>query len=313
MAASRPACAFIVSTGRTGTQFFGHRLADLIEGCASFHEPGTPWPTRPLQTLRTMLQFGPLRATLGQLTPWYGSYKLSRERVRGIVGDEDAIRWLQQMRKKLLAGVDAPLYVEASGHLYGVSDLLPRAFPGCRVAFVVRDPRTWVHSALRTPEYYLYGPLDETLARLSICAPDLDGDPARERWDTMDKFEKYCWFYALSNRVMSEALAGRADASVWRFEDLFGDGREAMAELLAFLTSGEGAEHTRWSIDNDIIGNKVHSRASVGQHDWSQWTDAQIRAIEHHCRPFMDAHGYGQDAAWRARVDAVMPRARLAA
>ncbi len=261
-----------------------------------------------------MLRFGPLKATLGQLTPWYGSYKLSRERVRGIVGDDDAIKWLQQMRRRLLAGVSEPLYVEASGHLYGVSDLLPRAFPGCRIAYVVRDPRTWVHSALRTPEYYLYGPLDEALARLSPRALDFDGDPAAERWDEMDKFEKYCWFYGLANRAMSEGLDGSESARVWRFEDLFAPASHAaMGELLAFLTSAEGAEATSWVVDDAILATKVHSRASADQHDWSQWTDGQVMAIEDHCRPFMDEHGYGQEPAWRARVGAIQPPVRLAA
>lgn len=314
MANDRPACAFIVSTGRTGTQFFGHRLSELIDSCASFHEPGTPWPTRPLQTLRTMAQFGPLKATLGQLTPWYGSYKLSRERVRGIVGDDDAVRWLQQMRGKLLDGVDERLYVEASGHLYGVSDLLPQAFPGCRVALVVRDPRTWIHSALRTPEYYLYGPLDEAFAHLSIRAPDLEGDPARERWTAMDKFEKYCWFYALANRVMTDGLQAHDQARTWRFEDLFASGAPAaMRELLAFLASAAGDE-AAWRFDAGVIGTKVHSRASRGQEDWSRWSDDEVLAVERHCRPFMDAHGYGLEPAWQARVaEATDVRTLLAA
>lgn len=303
-ALERPA-VFITSTGRTGTQFFAQVLEKMIQPCQALHEPGTPWPTKPGKCLREAKLFGFYAMSLGQLTPRHCMYKLSTERWAGRISDQEAREAIYHMRRPLLEKLPQGLYVESSGHIFALQDLLDQVFHQARFIFVVRDPRTWIRSAFNTLEYYLYGPLDERPLHMSIKAPDRPADPYARLWPQMDKFAKYCWFYNALHSYVLPQMEGRANFRLYRFEDLFDTSkRDALfQDMLAFSTDVQAPFDLRWQFDPQLLEQKVHSNAGKDKLPrWQDWTPQQARTLQEHCGQWMQRFGYGQEEQWQAKI-----------
>lgn len=205
---------FIVSTGRTGTQFLASFLSEM--GADARHEPGPFW-------LRN----------------------LSNAYVSGHASPERARRLLLKTRRNL----NAPLYVEASCLVYGLVGPILDVFPDAKVIQVVRDPRTYVRSAMDWGVHRAGGrPLNLVpFRRLSPAQFDPWSLGARLDWARTRQFGRVCWNWLALNRAIRQQGQGAARFRTVRFEDIFDrergfPGLHAIAGLVDVEASDEAIE-----------------------------------------------------------------------
>ncbi len=300
---------FISSTGRTGTQFLADSLSEMIPQCRSVHEPGTLWLTKPKLFLENIKDFGLYHMSLGQLNPKYSMYTLSNLRAKGKISDDEAIHYIRKMRSHYIEKGAEELYIESSGHLFGVFDLIPQVFPDSKLIFIIRDPRNWVASALPTTEYILYGSFDWGL---SVSAEDLKEDPYHDKWHNMNKFEKYCWWYNYLNRFVMERCKNLPNIRIYRFEDLFSketkDGY--FTNMLQYAVDGSSMEGQTYYDSNRLTKPKHSKKNSRNYQGWRQWGRYRVSKLMEHCSEFMLGYGYGGEDLWVQKLEKIDPKYR---
>ena len=255
---------FVVSTGRTGTQF----LADLFGrlGARSSHEPGPRW-------LRLV----------------------SNAHVAGRLSSERAARLVARVRRAEVERPGAAPWVESSCLVYGLVDPLLASFPEASVVQVVRDPRTYVRSAMGWGAYRAGGrPLNVVPFR-RLAPTQFRPRSARRRleWAGEGQFERLCWAWTAMNRSMREQGSGSPRFSVVRYEDLFhpvrsGPALRALCELAGF------------EADDATLSRLAERRINAGKRtpeipDWSQWTPAERRRLVRACAGEAAYYGYDLD------------------
>ncbi|MFP4461526.1 MAG: sulfotransferase [Thermotogota bacterium] len=297
---------FISSTGRTGTQFFGKKISDSIEDCFSVHEPAVVWLSRPKEWREKSKIFGPFRMTIGQFLPSNSMFKLSADRAAGRIDDDKAREYVYKQRKRYVSKVKQSLYVESNAHLYGVLDLLSDIFPNCKIVYVIRDPRTWIRSALNTSEYVLYSPIDFRFFKASVRAIDFEDDPYYDKWNRMSKFEKYCWYYNKVNSYVLSHMSGKENFKIFRFEDLF-QAPNKVSEFQRMLDFATDFCHRKYhyELKEEMIEKKVHARAKKGKlPHWREWEPNLSKIITEHCGRWFREYDYGKEKEWREKLKA---------
>jgi hypothetical protein len=292
---------FISSTGRTGTQFFGKFLSKQINNCYSVHEPAAVWITRPREWYKKRKIFGLFRATIGQFFPSTSMFKLSADRATGRIDDDKAREYVYKQRKDYVENIREPLYVESSTHIFGVIDLIAEVFPNSNFIFVIRDPRTWIRSAYNAFEYLLYSVLDFRFFEASVRAIDFPNDPYYFEWKHMSKFEKYCWYYNFLNSYVIDKMKDKTNFKVFRFEDLFHNKNRKgyFDEMLHFATNINHSQNYKYSLEENMLDNKVHSRSKKGLlGHWKTWGEDKIKIIQKHCKRWFDEYNYGKEPNW---------------
>ncbi|WP_204701535.1 sulfotransferase [Halanaerobacter jeridensis] len=296
---------FISSTGRTGTQFLAWVMSEMITDCTSIHEPGTPWLTKLNKLPKQIKRYGLYHMTWGQLQPSHSMFKLSTDRCRGVVSDKQAKEYIRNMREGLMKQLDSGVYVESSGHMYGALDLLDEVFPNSKIVFIIRDPRNFVRSALNTLEYILYGPLDIDCLDLSLKARYLDDDPYSDKWSSMSKFEKYCWYYNYLNEFVFSKLEGADNFKVYRFEDLFNPETrdDYFTDMLQFSSTFQDGYTKEVNYQPELMDQKVHSNAKKKKFPkWLEWSPKRAQILQKHCGKWMDKFDYGTEKEWQDKL-----------
>jgi hypothetical protein len=259
---------FVVSTGRTGTQF----LADLFGrlGARASHEPGPRW----------------IRLA-------------SNAHVAGRMSSERAGRLVARERRADVERPGAPPWVESSCLVYGLVDPLLATFPDAHVVQVVRDPRTYVRSAIGWGAYRTGGrPLN--LLPFRRLAPSQFRPRSLRRW--LDwagegQFERLCWAWTAMNRSMREQGSGSSRFSVVRYEDLFdplraGPTLQALCQLVGF----EADELTLARLaEKRVIAGK---RTPEGP-PWEEWSAGERARLVRECSEEAARYGYRLDGELR--------------
>ena len=257
---------FVVSTGRTGTQF----LADLFGrlGARASHEPGPPW-------LRLV----------------------SNAHVAGRLSSERAARLLARVRRNEVEEPGAAPWVESSCLIYGLVDPLLAGFPEAHVVQVVRDPRTYVRSAMGWGAYRAGGrPLNLVPFR-RLAPPQFHPRSLRRRveWAAEGQFERLCWAWAAMNRSMREQGSGSARFSIVRYEDLFDPVRSG--PTLRSLCSLAG-----FGVDDATLSRLAERRINAGKKtaevpDWSRWAPSERARLLRECAGEAAYYGYDLDGS----------------
>lgn len=158
-------CAFVLSTGRTGTATLTE-LFDHVPNATASHEP-RPQLLKERTEARYEIAGAPKR------------YWEIFVRARGY-------RLLQAHR----AGEQ---YVETSSRLTFFAPVLHAHLPNARFLYVHREPWDVVRSGMRRG-WYIDHPNDPVRLR---PGPD---EPLAATWDQLSPFEKNCWYWAACNR-----------------------------------------------------------------------------------------------------------------
>ncbi|MFC2966796.1 hypothetical protein [Acidimangrovimonas pyrenivorans] len=142
---------FIVSGGRTGTQYFGDLMGEMIEGAHSVHEPDLASPWEPARMARAIRQFGLWHMVIGRVLGRTGIRNIATRRLRGRIDTQAAIAAIRRQRDGYYASLSAPLIVESYYQWAGLLPELRALHPTARIIGIVRDPRDLVAQPRRPP------------------------------------------------------------------------------------------------------------------------------------------------------------------
>ncbi len=297
---------FISSTGRTATQFFAKYLRLMIENSESIHEPGTPWFSKPKQLMSQVRDYGLYHLSIGQGKNTHSMYKLSRDYIAGDISKQKACENIVKINEKVDALCKEDVIVYSSGHIYGLLGLLDEVYEDSRFVFIVRDPRDWIGSALNKTEYSLYGPIEIFFRKISLQPSCVKGDPYRDKWKKMSKFEKYCWFYNKLNENALLEMKHKENFEVYRYEDIFlsENKKENFKSMLDFATDFQSGQ-IACNFQADLIDKKVDSKQSKAC-AWESWSSEEVEMMMRHCGEMMKEFGYGEEEAWKEKVSSIV-------
>ena len=179
---------FILSSGRTGTNFFADHFNNYDKVLA-LHEPKPYW----------------------QLRLWSHAYyegKISKKTMRSV---------LYRLRQKSFAKLESPIYLEANPALTGFADVLHDVYANSSVIHIVRDPRDYIKSSLNQgTSKGLKGLMNRVVPYWYVKYKPEDGSHSDK--DMLFRVANY-W------RVVNENLIKLANSKhpyeLYRFEDLF--------------------------------------------------------------------------------------------
>lgn len=305
---SRKHCIFLSSTGRTGTRFFGETMSKMIADCVSVHEPDTTRVSQPTDWIQKMAKFGVPKMLWGQYRECYSFGKLTTTRQRGITSDEKARQYIVDNRLEYIEHFRKNLYIESNHIIYGLLDLIIELFPNSKVIWIMRDPRTWIRSAINSGSYHLYGIWDWDSINLSVRANNFPEDPAASRWKAMSKFEKYCWYYANVNKRALELLERTDNVKIFRYEDLFDrtSGDSHFKEMLEYASQFNDGFRRSYEYKPELLNNKIHAAASKRLlPKWNDWNNSLVESMDCHCGDIMRRFGYGDEPRWLEQLQKI--------
>jgi hypothetical protein len=206
---------FVLSTGRTATTW----IAAVFEhaGARAVHEPEPRW--------------------LRLIGNAHAAGALSRDR---------AVRAVRKTRTDVVSAGGGP-YVEANSLISGLAGPLLDAFDDARVVQIVRDPVSYVRSAMAWGQYRTAGRVLNIVPYRRLAAPQFHPFSVSERlrWARHDQFERLCWTWTAQNRAMRTQGEGNPRFRVLQFEQLIDEvrGLELLGELFSDLglTADAGA------------------------------------------------------------------------
>lgn len=111
---------FILSTGRTGTQFFSSYLTESCHDILCLHEPK---PSRRFK--------------------WYSNFYLNNQ-----LSSEFIAKQYLKCRKKVIQRTDFSRYVESSNFMFGTIPAIEKVAPELSVIHLVREPLSYIRSHL---------------------------------------------------------------------------------------------------------------------------------------------------------------------
>ena len=209
-----PSPVFILSTGRTGTQFF-EEYFNHTSGAVCRHEP---WPSRRFKFLSNL----------------YLNQKVGPQRLGRIY---------QRSRKKLFRSLQGRPYIESSNFIFGCMDPLKKVYGEVKIIHLVRHPQGYVASHLgkgfwKGHKRFFARYVPYWLENLSVNDPSDPIQLLSARWNYVN------------GQIGSYAT--RHPYLKIRFEDLFSDDRDTASETLNRIREFCGfspldpSENERW-------------------------------------------------------------------
>ncbi|MFG0330153.1 MAG: hypothetical protein ACF8PN_09675 [Phycisphaerales bacterium] len=199
---------------------------------------------------------------------------------------EFALRYVHDYRRyeiyKKVREHDVANYGEVSSPLRCLGEALRTEFPHARFFILVRDPRTAIRSAMNRQ---MRKKGEDTGVWNHEPVRPLPDDPYAEQWDRMTPYEKFCWWWMDSYRMLLDHLPG---APIVQFEKIVSSWdyvRDEIVEPIG-LEIGENewlASVTRKS-DNAAPTYVVES--------FDDWPDDQREAFIRICGETMERVGY---------------------
>ncbi|MFX0097202.1 MAG: sulfotransferase [Candidatus Hodarchaeota archaeon] len=188
-------------------------------------------------------------------------------------------------------------------YVYFVKELL--MVYHCKFLFVVRDGRDVVTSCInfdrhRTPNYYRYE--DDPNSDLTQPEEDfwdfarlrpLRDDSIFNRWRSMGKFEKFCWYWANYNKLLIDATSIIPKEN-WRVVNMTKDGVDQIEKIFEFL----GLVPFLGETIDQMFKAKINTSITIGKRrkdvfpEWGQWSDEQKDVFLSYCFDIMRHFDY---------------------
>ena len=254
----------IVSTGRTGTKALATHLTAAYPNVLALHEPP---PTR--FTLR----------------------RASNKALCGRIANDSLSALLTRHRQPLLGAMppSQTVYVESNPGLSGFLEVLGDVFPNLQVLHVVRDPRTYVASAINWGVFsgmkgLFAGVVPYWLPKPQHVHP-ATGGPS---YGKMSGIERLAWHWKLVNEFLDRgrSIYGERYHRV-KFEDLFardGSGFAWFMRWAGLPPTGDLAAAAN--------AENVNASRGGGARRFDGWSDTEKQALLRYCAPLMAAYGY---------------------
>jgi hypothetical protein len=144
-----------------------------------------------------------------------------------------AAKVVQRVRRDVVRG-DTP-YVEANSLISGLVGPVLDAFDDAFVVQIVREPLSYVSSAIAWGQYRFAGRLLNVVPYRRLAAPQYRpwSPAARLHWMFQGQFERLCWTWTAQNAAMRTQGGSTSRFRSIRFEDLIDPARgpELLGEL----------------------------------------------------------------------------------
>jgi hypothetical protein len=258
---------FILSTGRTGTQF----LAELLNRQNDVYAVHEPPPSRRLRL-------------------WTMAY------LQGDASESTMADVLRRYRSSFLSSIREKTYVESNNFLVGFANAIKQQFVDPVLIHIVRDPRTYIRSSVNhggdsglkgwANRHFPYWHLPR-----NTILDALDGNADHE------VLVRTALFWKVINEFLDGAGEGYPGYHRFRFENVFGDDT---AEIETIFRLAGVTEYS--SEDLRAREQKMNESQLQVMGKWQGWSDEQARAVDRICGPLMKKYGYGDEDAWLAKL-----------
>ena len=300
MSKLRKDLVFIVSGGRTGTQFLGDRISMAIEDSFSVHDPDilSIYVRRVLERIRT---FGLYNMTIGKTIGRTGVRSIGQRLISERIDRKTALNRLERLRQKFHASIDQPLVVESNSQWLYVCDELMSIWPHARIIVIVRDPRTWIRSWLNKGiRWRTYDPV--RLLPPGRLTPAKIGDRAwADKWKSFGIVGRLAWEWRFVYSRLQEHAENNLNARIFRFEDLFhSEDETSMQELVKFAATHPDRKYY-FNLPKEFT-EKVQNASHGTAPDWRQWRPDQARLVDSLCGTLMTKFGYGHETSWKEKL-----------
>lgn len=247
---------FIVSTGRTGTTFLAEALRQL--GARAAHEPGPVW-------LRVV----------------------SNAYVAGAISHEQSMAVVRRTRSP-----SNRWDVEASCLIYGLVRPILDSTPDARVVHLVRDPRTYVRSAMNWGVHRLGGRPLNLLPFRRLATPHLEGRNPRTllEWAAKGQLARVCWTWRAMNQAISGQGSGDERFFTIRMEDLFDKTTEYRGFRQILELSGVPLPEPKRL--ERLLSERVNSAPRQRFSTWEEWSTSHLELLRDECGDLADFYGY---------------------
>lgn len=251
---------FILSTGRTGTKF----LAEYFNSHPDITARHEPKPSRILRM-------------------WSMAY------LEGKVSDSYMINALTAKRKRVMAQVNTPLYLESNPYLIGFAGILSKVFKNPVIIHVVRDPRDFARSSVNHGNSAGLKWLFNNY--VPYWYPKVDKILKINRLKRMDYRAAAYW--KIVNQHLARVGENNKNYHVIRFEDIFDEKQSGLKKIEKILDIQSSAKKKTSSVNK--------SKRSIIP-SWNDWSTEDCRKINEICQPAMESFGYGTEMKWKKQI-----------
>lgn len=263
--------AFVIGSHRTGTKALANFFKDSFRNVTSYH------------------QYNGMRFT-NIFTTMYVE-KLLPQKVFDVLVYFILIRRIKRHHSEY--------YIEVSGLNYIAANNTKKYFPDVKVIHIIRDPRDFVTSFLNWVHGRWKSWIAHNLTPFWNVNGYLVGEMSKTEWNTIDEFERYCWYWKYKNQKILDLYSeDKENFITFRFEDLVSssDNKKSLEELLTFigLPFLPGCEEYFRTKQN--MSNKQYVPR------WRSWNNTQCKQLEKICGQLMKQYNYGIETEWENRL-----------
>lgn len=261
---------YVVSTGRTGTNFFETFLNNASEKVYCIHEPAPDL------------------------------FNISIDKMRYKKDSKIILDYIRLNRKKYIYEVVKQQkwqFIESNPNASFLLSEIKSAFPDSRFLIIVRDPRTYVPSALnKSPRgdginnFY-----DDTDGRKRINAMDFKDDKYNSKWSSLTRLEKICWYWNKCNEELFNYNYNNKEHSIIvKYEDLFSQDlltrKEQFIDILSFLKIDVRSDKFDELID--ISFSKKNETSKKLTKDFDYWNESEKSVLLNMTQEMRNMLGY---------------------
>lgn len=222
---------FILSTGRTGTNFLADYFA-LYPDCISVHEPEKSYRFRILSNMKA----------------------------RNLASSKFIINELQASRKLILSDKTSNHYIESNNFLFGLSAELNQVFPNSRIVHIVRKPEDYIQSHLK------HGAFEGTKKWANRLVPFwfMNVNHFFPEYSNLTEHEQLALRWIKVNELIeNHCLNCQLPYQLFLFEDLFGENNRRYFEQLHDFTAIEFLEKPFQELINQRINSSKNKTITL--------------------------------------------------
>ena len=247
---------FIVSTGRTGTQFLAHFFSENCAKVKSVHEP---YPSRRFRILSNMYRVGKIKKSSIIL-----AFKHSRKYI-------------------LKDNPNYDHYIESNNFLYGFTGVLNEIIKDAKIIHIIRDPRDYIKSHLNHGVFK--GKKLIAKKFLPFWFMNVRRDLKIQK--KLSEYEVLAGRWVIVNKFIEETCKGNDNYKMFKYEDLFGENRnQNLYELAKFI--GLPADE----IDFKDEYKKLNAGKKNIANKWNTWSKEELESVYDICGDMMNYFGY---------------------
>jgi len=250
----------VLSTGRTATKAIAHYFDRHYELVHARHEPA---PSRILRLASNLYLAG----------------RISHQ----------SLRWLLvRCRRRMLADIQEPIYLETNPFLHGCLEVLEEVFGRVRVWHIVRHPGRQVTSYINFGVFDGLKGIAGSYLPFWLHKPEHSPETLSPSWNAMAETDRLAWRWNSINGHLNrgeQLFPGRY--SRVKYEELFTPAAPAIEQLARSL----GLEPTPQSTA-DAFQTRIHASHRPLCPPWEDWEDEPRQRLLDHCEDLMRLYGY---------------------